>query len=206
MNVGRVIRLTGSPLHPLVILLAVAIVLSSCCAFAALDATDTTWDGSEPPRGVYFHWYEPSFYTGFAPRTQDPQRVHIRLSRGNQLRVTVVLGDNELDAYLDDLMLRRKIYQELIDARVIELSTNKEYERFVAKLDQAGVADAVRSRESLGPSAYRQKNLEIMSALNPERVFRIKITVDGLLARWHEQLAGMSGDDTASKAQSTCTN
>ena len=64
------------------------------------EASDTTWDGSEPPQGVYFHWYEPSFYTGFAPRTQDPQRVHIRLSRGNQVRVTVVLGDEELDDYL----------------------------------------------------------------------------------------------------------
>ena len=29
-----------------------------------------------------------------------------------------------------------------------------------------------------------------MSALNPERVFRIKIPVDGSLARWHAQLAG----------------
>ena len=62
-----------------------------------------TWDGSEPPPGVYFHWYEPSFYAGFAPRTQDPERLHIELSRGNQVRVTVVLGDAELDAYLDDL-------------------------------------------------------------------------------------------------------
>ena len=201
MNIARPIRSTGSPLHRLVVLLAVGIVLSPCCAFAALDASDTTWDGSEPPQGIYFHWYEPSFYTGFAPRTQDPQRVHIRLSRGNQVRVTIVLGDNELDTYLDDLMLRRKTYQELIDAKVIELSTNKEYERFVAKLEQVGVADAVRNRESLGSSAYRQKSLEIMSALNPERVFRIKIPVDGLLARWHAQLAGMSGDDTASKAQ-----
>jgi len=137
MNIARPIRSTGSPLHRLVVLLAVGIVLSPCCAFAALDASDTTWDGSEPPQGIYFHWYEPSFYTGFAPRTQDPQRVHIRLSRGNQVRVTIVLGDNELDTYLDDLMLRRKTYQELIDAKVIELSTNKEYERFVAKLEQA---------------------------------------------------------------------
>ena len=40
-----------------------------------------------------------------------------------------------------------------------------------------------------------------MSALNPERVFRIKIPVDGLLARWHVQLAGMSADDMASTAK-----
>ena len=33
------------------------------------------WDGSEMPQGVLFYWYEPSFYTGFAPRTQDPSRA-----------------------------------------------------------------------------------------------------------------------------------
>jgi len=41
-------------------------------ARAALEATETDWDASESAPGVYFHWYEPSFYTGFAPRTQDP--------------------------------------------------------------------------------------------------------------------------------------
>ncbi len=182
-------------------LLAALLLLGGSTAFAALDASDTTWDGSEPPQGVYFYWYEPSFYTGFAPRTQDPQRVHIRLSRGNQVRVTVVLGDPELDAYLDDLVARRKTYQELIDAKVIELTTNKAYERFVEKLDQAGVADAVKSRDSRGPDAYRQKSLDIMSALNPERVFRIKIPVEGLLQRWHARLAGVSAVDVASTAQ-----
>ena len=198
MNFSRAGRLTGSPLQPLVILLALCIALSLQPAFAALDTNDTTWDGSEPPEGVYFYWYEPSFYAGFAPRTQDPQRVHIRLSRGNQLRVTVVLGDQELDAYLNDLVLRRKTYQELIDAKAIELTTNKQYESFVEKLDQAGVADVVKNRDSLGPAVYRQKSLEVMSALNPERVFRIKIPVDGLLAHWHAQLAGMSAADMAS--------
>ncbi len=182
-------------------LLAALLLLGGSTAFAALDASDTTWDGSEPPQGVYFYWYEPSFYTGFAPRTQDPQRVHIRLSRGNQVRVTVVLGDPELDAYLDDLVARRKTYQELIDVKVIELTTNKAYERFVEKLDQAGVADAVKSRDSRGPDAYRQKSLDIMSALNPERVFRIKIPVEGLLQRWHARLAGVSAADVASTAQ-----
>ena len=199
MTVVRADRGAGTPI--MVSLLAIGILLSAVRAFAALEASDTTWDGSAPPQGVYFHWYEPSFYTGFAPRTQDPQRVHIRVSRGNQVRVTVVLGDKEIDAYLDDLVLRRTTYQELIDAKVIELTTNKEYERFVAQLEQAGVAEAVKSRASVGPDAYRQKSVDIMSALNPERVFRIKIPVDGLATRWHAQLASMSAADMSSPAQ-----
>ena len=79
-------RLNGSPLQLTATLLAVGIALWLRPASAALDAGDTKWDGSQPPQGVYFYWYEPSFYTGFAPRTQDPQRLHIRLSRGNQVR------------------------------------------------------------------------------------------------------------------------
>jgi hypothetical protein len=201
MNVDRAGRLTGSSLQPLAILLSLSIILGPWPAFAALDSSDTTWDGSEPPQGIYFYWYEPSFYTGFAPRTQEPQRLHIRLSRGNQVRVTVVLGEKELDAYLDDLVLRRKTYQELIDTKAIELTTNKEYERFVEKLDQSGVADAAKSRNSLGPKAYRQRSLEIMIVLNPERIFRITMPIERVLAQWHTQLSSMSSDDTSSPAK-----
>jgi len=197
MNVRHVNRLKES-LWLLSIVLVLIIALKTLPAFAALETTDTTWDGSQPPPGVYFYWYEPSFYTGFAPRAQDPQRLHIRLSRGNQVRVTLVLGDGELDNYLNDLILRRKTYQALIDAKVIELSTNLAYERFVEKLEKAGVAAAAGSRDSPGTSAYRQKSLEIMTLLNPERIFRIKIPVDGLVARWHAQLAQMSSDAMAS--------
>ena len=163
-------------------------LLSPVRGFAAMQATDKTWDGSEPPQGIYFHWYEPSFYTGFAPRTQDPTRVHIELSRGNQVRFTMVLGDTELDNYLDDLSVRHKTYQELVDAKVINLTTNKEYDRFVEGLDHAGVANTLAQRASMGPDAYRQKSAEIMSALNPNRVFHIHVPLDRLLAAWHDVL------------------
>ena len=73
----------------LVVLLA---LLAPITALTALQATDKAWDGSAPPQGIYFHWYEPSFYTGFAPTTQDPSRAHIELSRGNQVRFTLVMG------------------------------------------------------------------------------------------------------------------
>src|SRR5262247_877207 len=200
MRIGRARSPASARLRRPAVLLALAIALCPW-GFGALDASDTTWDGSEPPQGIYFHWYEPSFYTGFAPRTQDPQRVHIRLARGNQVRVTVVVGDAELAAYLDDLLLRRATYQELIDARVIELSTNKEYERFVEGLDRVGVAEAVKGREGMDGAAYREKSLEIMGALNPERVFRIRMPLDSLLARWHAGLAALSAKDLDSPAR-----
>ena len=133
----RIARLLAIPM--------LVIVLAPAASGAALDASDTTWDGTQPPDGVYFHWYEPSFYAGFAPRTQDPRRIHIQLSRGNQVRVTLVLGDADIDNYLGDLVLRQTTYQELIDAKVIELTTNRDYERFVDKLGSTGVAQVVKS-------------------------------------------------------------
>jgi len=163
----------------------VALVLAATAARAALEATETDWDASESAPGVYFHWYEPSFYTGFAPRTQDPERVHIELARGNQVRVTVVLGDRELDAYASDLVERRKVYQELIDRGVITLTTNKQYERFTARLDEVGAAGVAASHD-------RAKNVELLSTLNPERVYRIRIPLDQVAQRWQPILAGVT--------------
>jgi hypothetical protein len=159
-------------------------LLATSVAHAALETTETEWDGSAPPPGVYFHWYEPSFYTGFAPRTQDPERIHIELGRGNQVRVTIVLGDEELDAYLPDLVQRRTTYQEMIDKGVIELTTNKHYERFTARLDEAGVGAAAASRD-------RAKAIEVLSRLNPDRIFRIHVPIDRAARQWHAALASL---------------
>jgi hypothetical protein len=105
------------------------------------------------------------------------------------VRVTVVLGDRELDAYLDDLVQRRSVYQELIDRGVIELTTNKQYERFTARLDEAGVAAAAASHD-------RTKAVDVMSKLNPGRVFRIHVPVEQIARRWH---AALTGPDAARK-------
>jgi len=170
-----------------------AMLLSATVPWAARAALDSqgspAWDGTEPPEGIFFNWYEPSFYAGFAPRTQDPGRPHIELSRGNQVRITIPLGPTELDNYLPDLLARHKVYQELIDGKVITLTVNKQYEHFVEGLEKQGVEPALASRESLGVDAYHQKVVDIMSALNPERVIRLKIPTDKLAADWQKTLA-----------------
>ncbi len=150
-----------------------------------------TWDGSQPAPGVYFYWYEPSFYTGFAPRTQDKSRTHLELSRGNQQRLTIVLGAEELDAYLGNLLAKRDTIRELEDQKVIELRTNKEFERFVQALQDAGVAETVAARAELGAQAYQAKTLEVMEALNPGRVFHIDMPLERVLGDWHALLTGL---------------
>ena len=181
-----------------------ALLALATAARAALDATDTKWDGSAPPQGVYFHWYEPSFYAGFAPRTQDPGRLHIELSRGQQVRATVTIGDGELDDYLGDLLARENLVQELVSTGVIELSTNKEFERYVSALRQQGVAELAAQRETLGVESYRRKSAEILEALNPDRVFHLRRDGADVAKRWHAVL--VSSDLGASDSQLDAAN
>ena len=170
----------------------VALALSSAAPVQAEGKV--SWDGSKPAPGVYFYWYEPSFYTGFAPRTQDRDRVHLELGRGNQQRLTIVLGPEQLDAYLGNLLARRDIVQELVTKGIIELSVNNEFDRFVQTLKDAGVEKAVAAKATLGQDGYRAKSVEIMEKLNPNRIFRIRIPVDRVATDWHAALSGLGAE------------
>src|SRR5271169_797121 len=98
----------------------IAVMALLCVASVMSPARDDAADGGaakvleEPPRfGIYYDRYEPAFYTGFAPRAYDPQRIHLHLGRGNQLRVTVVLADDVLRDYAADLLDRYRTYRRL---------------------------------------------------------------------------------------------
>jgi hypothetical protein len=173
------------------LLLGAALSLALGGVTGAWAKPKISWDGSEPAPGVYFYWYEPSFYTGFAPRTQDRDRVHLELGRGNQQRLTIVLGPDELDAYLDNLLARRDIVREMVDQGVIELTTNLEFDRFVETLETAGVEAAAGSRSTMDEAAYRAKSVEIMEQLNPGRVFHIEIPAERIVTDWHAALTDM---------------
>ncbi len=168
------------------------LVLGSAAGVQAKERI--SWDASESAPGVYFYWYEPSFYTGFAPRTQERERVHLELSRGNQQRLTMVLGPQELDAYLENLLAKRDTVQEMMEKGVIELTTNKEFERFMQGLKEAGVEETVAAKAELGTDGYRAKSVEIMEQLNPRRVFRIRLPVVRVVADWHAALSALTPD------------
>jgi len=193
--------MTGKRLYILVLpllLLPASMLFTSVAAQAGGDSA-IVWDGSKPPPGVLFYWYEPSFYTGFAPRSQDPARAHIQLSRGNQLRVTLVLGPDELDNYADDLLLRYTIYQQLIDNKIISLSVNREYERFVASIEQSGIRELAAARSSIAPETYQRESAAVMARLNPGRVFSLKMPLSRVLQSWHQHLAGITEQAMADK-------
>jgi hypothetical protein len=173
---------------------------------SALHAEGISWDGSKPAPGQYFYWYEPSFYAGFAPRSQDPSRFHIELSRGNQIRFTMVLGPEEMDTYLDDLLVRLKTYQELIDGKIIKLSVNNNYERFAEKIDQLKIADFVATRSTLDEKTYRATSIKAMGDLNPGKVFYIHIPVAKLFQDWHAALLAAGENAGSGEAQLDLAN
>ncbi|MGI9371480.1 MAG: hypothetical protein ACR2OJ_03215 [Hyphomicrobiales bacterium] len=158
-----------------------------CASVNAAQAE--AWDGSKPAPGIYFNWYEPSFYAGFAPRSQNPDRFHVELSRGNQVRLTMVLGGDEMDSYLEDLVYRRDTYQKLIDQGTLKPSVNNNYQRFADKIDEMKLAEVVAGRGSMEKTAYWTKTAELMKELNPGAIFYIHMPLDKVLADWHGVLA-----------------
>lgn len=140
--------------------------------------------------GIYFYRLEPSFYTGFAPRTQDPKRVTINLGRGNQIRATVVLSDEIVDNYLADLATRYKIYQELVDEGVIKLSQNTGYEKFEETIQREQILQLAERKSSMDPGKYREISLQELQRLNPGKVFHIQIDFDRRIRDWSQQLEG----------------
>lgn len=162
-------------------------------------AQSEAWDGSKPAPGIYFNWYEPSFYAGFAPRSQNPERFHVELSRGNQVRLTMVLGGDEMDSYLEDLVYRRDTYQKLIDQGTLKPSVNNNYQRFADKIDEMKLADVVAQRGSMDKTAYWTKTAELMKELNPGAIFYIHMPLDKVLADWHGLLAATPDDALGKK-------
>jgi len=139
-------------------------------------------------QGVFYYRIEPSFYTGFAPRCQDPERIHIHLGRGNQLRVTIALSDEMIDSYLSDLAKRYGTYETLIKKGIIQLTQNKSFEKFSRIISKENVLKLAGEKSRMDPAEYRKISLEIFKKLNPGRVFHIKIDFDRQMRRWSTRL------------------
>jgi len=148
------------------------------------QATDSPVLEDPPQYGMYYDRYEPSFYTGFAPRTLDPQRIHLHIGRGNQLRVTVVLSDDTLRGYARDLLERYRTYRALINDGLLVLTQNRGFEAFAETIRQVQVERLVANEPTLTPAALRERNLRLLERLNPGRVFRIRMPADEVLRRW----------------------
>lgn len=162
------------------------------CVGLALSWSATGADPDEPVDlsryGIFYERYEPTFYTGFAPRAEDPGRLHLHVGRGNQLRITLVLSDQVLDDYASDLLARYRTYRRLIDEGKVKLTQNSGFEAFEQTLDGERLKDLVAAQSTMSAAERRIRNLELMERLNPGRVFRIRIPVGELVRRWSAEL------------------
>jgi hypothetical protein len=139
-------------------------------------------------QGVFYYRIEPSFYTGFAPRCQDPERIHIHLGRGNQNRVTIALSDEMIDSYLSDLAKRYNTYETLIKKGTIRLTQNRGFEKFSRIISKENILKLAGEKSRMDSAEYVKISLEIFKKLNPGRVFHIKIDFDRQMRRWSTRL------------------
>jgi hypothetical protein len=172
------------PLTRTLVILLIVAGLAGSARPRISQATDSLVLGEPPQYGMYYDRYEPSFYTGFAPRTLAPQRIHLHIGRGNQLRVTVVLSDDTLREYARDLLERYRTYRALITDGHLVLTQNRGFEAFEETIQQTQVERLVADEPTLAPGALRERNLRLLERLNPGHVFRIRMPVDEVLRRW----------------------
>ena len=170
---------------PLVLSMAFVVQAAAPVKMQAQGQNDT----ENQPQGVFYYRIEPSFYTGFAPRCQDPKGIHIHLGRGNQVRVTVVLSNQIIDSYLPDLALRYNVYDKLIKKSKIKLTQNLGFEKFSRVIKEENIVKLAGEKSGMDSKAYRKISLEILEKLNPGKVFHIKIDFDQQMQRWSTQLA-----------------
>ena len=151
----------------------IAVLLVGLAAASASALSSERWTNSTP-YGVFFNDYDPNFYTGFVPRVQERERIKIHLGRGNQIRVRMVLSDQTIDNYLPDQVARHDLYKEVIDAKVIKLTTNTAWETYDQRFKDEGIAELAAKRGTVSPGEWRELNLRMIAKLSPDRLFHVQ--------------------------------
>ena len=165
-----------------------AIMLCGLCCNVSAKSSPSLMLEQPPHYGVYFTRQEPAFYTGFAPRCQDPKRIHLHVGRGNQLRVTLVLSREALRNYAGDLLFRYEVYRDLLKGKKLVLTQNNFFEEFETTVHKMEIDRLVSEEKKLSEDEIIARNLELLETLNPGRVFRIHIPVNTLIDNWMDKL------------------
>jgi len=124
--------------------------------------------------GVFFNTYDPNFYTGFVPRVQEKERITIHVVRGNQVRIRMVLSDKTIENYLMDQTTRHNLYEEVIDKKIITLTTNMAWERYHGRVKEEKLDELVANRANYSDEQWKQLNLEYIEKLVPGRLHHIQ--------------------------------
>lgn len=150
------------------------------------------WGTSWTPSAKSINGYNPSFYTGFAPRVESPDRIHVHIGRGNQVRVTVILDENTIQDYVYDLAKRAEFYAKAERAGWISVAPpGSSFTPHLRAFDQIvkspayGIQSFALSSHS--PEETYVKSLSVMKALNHARVFSLNINLQSEFLKWRDQ-------------------
>lgn len=178
-------------------LLLPALLLGAASAGAL---TSERWE-NPAPYGLLFNQYDPNFYTGFAPRVQEKERITIFLGRGNQVRLRMVLSEDAINNYLPDQVARHAIYKEVIDKDIITLTTNKAWELYDESMSSADVAGMAARQPELTPEQWRELNLQAIEQLSPGRLHHIQRDFQKMLDQFYASVKAASNEDDKEKMQ-----
>ncbi len=137
--------------------------------------------------GVYF----PSIYTGFAPREEIPERIHLQLGRGNQARLTVILDEQSVLTYLYSLKARALFIKQSIENKWItpvqQLQINA-FTNLVLNSDQYRIQNTIADFENgkISKSQFYSQSLNILRALNPGRIFELNFNFVDIIQKWRQ--------------------
>lgn len=137
--------------------------------------------------------YIPSFYTGFAPRIEDPNRIHFRLSRGNQIRLTAQLDEYSVLTYFYGLLKRDYLVDQAVQTNLIKLEHQDQMGLFRSVLNSERYQIYQQAEKFQNNSLSREQmyeaSLKTLEELNPGRVFRIQLNISAAILRWQNTIA-----------------
>ena len=152
----------------------------------------------------FYQQYPASFYTGFAPRVEDPQRIHFRAGRGNQVRLTAILDEYTVLTYLYYLKKRYDVYEEAAGKGLFVTKTTNQLDAYRRIIESStyNILGTIKDFEDkkISREQFYQASLKILTALNPHRVFPISIDLKRAFLDWKQkvqQYAQKYNDDPA---------
>ena len=167
------------------------------------------WGTSWTPGRGHINGYYPSFYTGFAPRNQNPNRIHIRTSRGNQTRVSSILDTNTIIDYLYDLEKRYEFYEQMMTPPQgvrAAVNPNPAKSKLVQQVQHYfDIFDSpiyqIRDILNGNPTSesFYSQSLHALKQLNPGRVFMINLDLNSEFMRWQKNIVKLLGGKAASE-------
>ena len=137
-------------------------------------------------------------------RSEFPERIHVRTARGNQTRLTVILDEQTIKDYIFDLTKRYSFYRrmtsgsgaplKLAPSSAILMPQLAAYNQIIES-QTYGIIPFVQSANSQSAEAIYSKSLNVLSQLNPGRIFFIKLDLNSEFNKWKSQVQQATAGD-----------